>query len=82
MDGGAQGAVTQVTRRRLGCARRRETQVELGLLIGSRPKASGPARVENSGLVQGFWAKLHMGCRNKVFEFIQDLKPKIQILSN
>jgi hypothetical protein len=74
MDGGAHGAVMQVTRRRrLDCTRRKETQVELGLLIGSRPKASGPAQVENGGLLQGFWAKLHMGCRNKVFEFIQDL---------
>jgi hypothetical protein len=47
--------------------------VELGLLLGRRLKASRPARVENSGLLQGFWAGLHMGCRNKVFKFIQDL---------
>jgi hypothetical protein len=47
--------------------------VELGLLMGHMPKASRPACVENGGLFQGFWAELHMGCRNKVFEFIQDL---------
>jgi hypothetical protein len=47
--------------------------MELGQLMGHMPKASGPARVENGGLLQGFWAELHMGCRNKVFKFIQDL---------
>jgi hypothetical protein len=56
--------------------------VELGLLMGHRPKASRPAQVENGGLLHGFLAELCMGCRNKVFKFIQDLKPKIQILSN
>jgi hypothetical protein len=45
MDRGAHGTVTQVTRRwRLSCARRKETRVELGLLMGGRSKASGPAR--------------------------------------
>jgi hypothetical protein len=55
MDG---GTVMQVTRRRrrLGCARRKETQVELGLQMGRRPKASGPAWVEKGGLLEGFWA--------------------------
>jgi hypothetical protein len=47
--------------------------MELGQLMGHMLKASGPARVENGGLLQGFWAELHMGCRNKVFKFIQDL---------
>jgi hypothetical protein len=47
--------------------------MELGQLMGHMSKASRPARVENGGLLQGFWAELHMGCRNKVFKFIQDL---------
>jgi hypothetical protein len=68
------GAVMQVTRRRqLGCAKRKETWVELSLLMGHKPKGSGPAQVEDGGLLQGFCAELHMGCRNKVFEFIHDL---------
>jgi hypothetical protein len=34
-------------------------------------KAYGSAWVENGGLLQGFWAELHMGCRNKVFELFR-----------
>jgi hypothetical protein len=47
--------------------------VELGLLMGHKPKASRPAQVENGGLLHGFLAELCMGYRNKVFKFIQDL---------
>jgi hypothetical protein len=47
--------------------------VGLGLLMGRSLKSSGPALEENGGLLEGFWAELHMGCRNKVFKFIQDL---------
>jgi hypothetical protein len=64
----------QVTRRRqLGYTRRKETWVELSLQMSHKPKGSGPAQVEDGRLLQGFWAELHMGCRNKVFEFIHDL---------
>jgi hypothetical protein len=41
--------------------------------MGRSLKSSGPALEENGGLLEGFWAELHMGCRNKVFKFIQDL---------
>jgi hypothetical protein len=47
--------------------------VDLGLLMGRKPKAFGPVQVENGGLLEGFWSELHMGYRNKVFKFIQDL---------